>query len=179
MICGGKAEVYIEPIIPRATIYIFGGGHISFFLARLGKMCDFRIFVIDDREEYACTERFPDADQTIAADYGEVFKRVTIGSSSYVVIVTRGHAYDQTVLEWALTTEAKYLGMIGSKKKIRSIYENLTQKGISPDEFQRVHAPIGLDIKAQTPEEIAVSIMAEIIQVYRSGEMRGKSVWES
>lgn len=170
MICGGTVQVFIEPVGERSTVYIFGGGHISYFLARLGKMCNFGLVVIDDRQEFANRERFPEADTTIAADYRDAFSQITIDSTSYIVIVTRGHAHDQRVLEWALSTDAHYIGMIGSKKKIHTIYDNLTRKGISKDALERVFSPIGLDIKAQTPEEIAVSIMAEIIQVYRSGE---------
>jgi len=172
MICGGVAKVYIEPIVALATLYIFvfGGGHISFSLARIGKMVGFRVVVIDDRQEYANPERFPEADETIADDFPRVFSRLAVNNFSYVVIVTRGHAYDQTVLEWALTTNAHYIGMIGSRKKIRKLYDNLKAQGASEEAFTRVHAPIGLDIKAETPEEIAVSIMAEIIKVRRSGE---------
>lgn len=170
MICGGVAKVFIEPIVALATLYIFGGGHISFSLARIGKMVGFRVVVIDDRQEYANPERFPEADETIADDFPRVFSRIAVNSFTYVVIVTRGHAYDQTVLEWALTTNAYYIGMIGSRKKIRKLYDNLKAQGTSEEAFGRVHAPIGLDIKAETPEEIAVSIIAEIIKIRRSGE---------
>ena len=168
MVCGGKAQVYIEPIIPPPTLYIFGGGHIAFPLSRMGKMAGFRVAVVDDRLEYANPERFPEADQTIADDYVNTFSQLSIDNSSYIVIVTRGHAFDQTVLEWAITTQAKYLGMIGSRKKIKTTYDNLKRKGIAEHQLNRVHAPIGLEINAETPEEIAVSIMAEIIKVRRS-----------
>ena len=100
MICGGGAKVYIEPIVSLSTMYIFGGGHISFSLACIGKMIGFRVVVIDDRQEYANPERFPGADETIAEGFPQVFSRIAVNSSSYIVIVTRGHAYDQTVLEW-------------------------------------------------------------------------------
>lgn len=176
MICGGIAKVYIEPIIPKSALYIFGGGHISFFLARMGKMVDFRVVVIDDRKEYANPERFPEADKTIADDYPNAFSQISVDKSSYIVIVTRGHAYDQTVLEWAITTDANYIGMIGSQKKNRKVFDNLVAKGVSEDDLKRVHAPIGLDINAETPEEIAVSIMAEVIKIRRSKEAKGKSV---
>jgi xanthine dehydrogenase accessory factor len=176
MICGGIAKVYIEPIIPMSTLYIFGGGHISFSLARIGKMLGFRIVVIDDRKEYANPERFPEADKTIADDYTNVFSQISVNNFSYIVIVTRAHAYDQTVLEWAITTDAKYIGMIGSRKKIEKIYDNLIAKGASGDDLKRVHAPIGLDINAETPEEIAVSILAEIIKIRRSGAAKNQHV---
>lgn len=167
MICGGKADVYIEPILPLSTLYIFGGGHISFALARLAKIIEFRVVVIDDRKEYANPERFPEADQTIADAYPNTFSQISVDQFSYIVILTRGHVHDQTVLEWAITTNAQYIGMIGSRKKIRTIYDNLITKGVKEDNLKRVHAPIGLDIKAETPEEIAVSIIAEIVQVHR------------
>jgi len=170
MICGGVAKVYIEPILALSTLYIFGGGHISFSLARVGKMVGFRVVVIDDRAEYANPERFPEADETIADDYTKTFPQIAVNEFSYIVIVTRGHGYDQTVLEWALTTDAHYIGMIGSRTKNRKIYDNLMAKGIPENALEQVHAPIGLAINAETPEEIAVSIMAEIIKIRRSGE---------
>lgn len=168
MVCGGKAQVYIEPIVPMSTLYIFGGGHISYHLARLGKMTGFRVVVIDDRKKYANAGRFPDVDETIADDYPRVFPQLVMDDLSYVVIVTRGHAHDLTILEWAVETDARYIGMIGSRNKIRNNFDNLMEKGVSEEKLGRVHAPIGLAIHAETPEEIAVSIMAEIIQVRNS-----------
>jgi len=175
MICGGLAKVYIEPIVPIPTLFIFGGGHISFYLARIGKMVGFQVVVIDDRKEYSNPVRFPEADETIACDYADVFSRLKIDGLSYIVIVTRGHAYDQTVLEWAITKDTPYIGMIGSRTKIKRIYDNLMAKGISEDTLKKVYAPIGLDIHSETPEEIAVSIIAEIIKVYRPVKSRKKS----
>jgi xanthine dehydrogenase accessory factor len=131
--------------------------------------------VIDDREEYANPERFPEADKTIADDFTNVFSQIAVNTFSYIVIVTRGHAYDQTVLEWAVTTDANYIGMIGSRKKIKTIYNNLKAKGVSEDDLKRIHAPIGLDINAETPEEIAVSIIAETIKIRRSGVSKTRS----
>ena len=175
MICGGVAKVYIEPIIPTSTLYIFGGGHISFFLSRISKILGFQVVVIDDRNEYANPERFPEADRTIGDDYSRVFSQITVNKFSYIVIVTRGHAHDQIVLEWAITTDAKYIGMIGSRNKIKKVYNNLMAKGVLEAKLKQVHAPIGLDIKAETPEEIAVSIMAEIIQVRNSEKSQVRS----
>jgi len=175
MICGGVAKVYIEPIVALSTMYIFGGGHISFSLARIGKMVGFRVVVIDDRAEYANPKRFPEADATIADDYTKAFSQIAINDFSYIVIVTRGHAHDQTVLEWALTTDAYYIGMIGSRKKTKKLFDNLIAQGTSQEALKQVYTPIGLDIKAETPEEIAVSIMAEIIKIRRSGENERKT----
>ncbi len=167
MICGGVLDIYIEPIIPTPTVFIFGGGHISLFVSKIGAMVGFQVAVIDDRAEFANAERFPEARQVIADKFPLAFPRLKVNRSGYLVIVTRGHAGDQEVLEWALTTEARYIGMIGSKKKIRTLYRNLEAKGITPERFERVFAPIGLDIGALTPEEIAVAIVGQMIQVRR------------
>ncbi len=167
MICGGIMDIYIEPIIPTPTVFIFGGGHISLFVSRISAMVGFQVVVMDDRAQFANRERFPEAEQVIAEEFFMAFPKLKVNRSSYLVIVTRGHAYDQEVLEWALVTEAKYIGMIGSKKKIQTVYKNLAEKGIAQEKFQRVHAPIGLDIGALTPEEIAVSIVGEMIRVRR------------
>jgi xanthine dehydrogenase accessory factor len=165
MTCGGMVDVFLEPIKPLPTLFIFGGGHISFFLARIGKMVDFQIIIIDDRPEFANAERFPEADKTITEDMASVKEQLNINSSSYIVIVTRGHQNDEKVLEWAVTTPAAYIGMIGSKRKIHVAFEYLKTKGITQEQLDRVHSPIGLSIGAETPEEIAVAIIAEIIQV--------------
>jgi xanthine dehydrogenase accessory factor len=167
MVCGGIVDVFIEPLQSSPTLFIFGGGHISLTLARIGKMVDFRVVIIDDRPEFANAERFPEADETISGDIASTMPRLDINGSSYIVIVTRGHLNDSEVLEWAVTTPAAYVGMIGSKKKIRTIFAHLLTKGITQEQLDRVHSPIGLSIGAETPEEIAVSIMAELIQVRR------------
>jgi len=168
MICGGELEVFIEPILTPPNLYIFGGGHISLPLAKMGRLCGFNIAVVDDRAEFAHAERFPEADVILAEDFTSSFARVKIDKSSYIVIVTRGHQHDEVVLEWAVGTPAKYIGMIGSKTKNETIFSHLLARGISREQLDRVHAPIGLEIEAQTPEEIAVSILAEVIKVRRS-----------
>lgn len=168
MICGGDVEIFIEPILPTPTLYIFGGGHIALTLVKTSKLVGFKVVVIDGRSEFANPERFPEAEVTIAEDYSKVFSRLKIDKSSYIVIVTHGHTGDEVVLAGALGTEAKYIGMIGSKTKNEAIFSHLTAKGIAREQLDRVHAPIGLNIFAQTPEEIAVSILAEIIEVRRS-----------
>lgn len=167
MICGGKVDVYIEPIVPKPEVFIFGAGHISLHLAKLSATVGFQVTVIDDRTEFANKDRFPDAQAVIAEAFPLAQSRLQPNRSSYIVIVTRGHQFDQEVLEWALGTEAKYIGMIGSRRKIQTVFENLQKKGVSPKKLEHVHAPIGLDIGALTPEEIAVSIVAEMIQVRR------------
>jgi xanthine dehydrogenase accessory factor len=167
MICGGVMDIYIEPIAPSPRVFIFGGGHISLFLSKMSAMVGFQVVVVDDRPQFANQERFPEAEEVIAEEFPLALPKLKVNRSCYLVIVTRGHAYDQEVLEWALGQEVKYIGMIGSRKKIQTVYNALKEKGIKADQLQQVHAPIGLDIGALTPEEIAVSIVAEMIQVRR------------
>jgi xanthine dehydrogenase accessory factor len=174
MICGGNLDVYLEPILPGSKVFLFGGGHVSLAVVRLAKMVGFRVAVIDDRPQFANRDRFPEAEEVIAEEFSSALKKLKIRREGYVVILTRGHAYDQEVLEWALGTEARYIGMIGSQKKVQTIFNNLREKGVSPEKLSSVHSPIGLDIGGQTPEEIAVSIVAEMIQERRKGKGRGK-----
>lgn len=168
MICGGVTDILIEPIIPAPMLYIFGAGHISIPLSIIGKMLEFAVTVIDDRADFANSQRFTSADNIYAEDFKHIFKKLEINESSYIVIVTRGHAFDEVVLEWAVTTPAFYIGMIGSKQKNQTLFSHLKQRGVSQEMLDRVHAPIGLEIFAETPEEIAVSIMAEIIKLKRA-----------
>ena len=177
MICGGNMEVFVEPILPEPCLFIFGGGHISLFLAKMGKMVGFKVVVIDDRPEFANPERFPEADEVIAQDFPLAFPRLTITRSSYITIVTRGHLQDETVLEWAVKTDADYIGMIGSRKKNQTVFSHLQARGIPEKRLKEVHAPIGLNINAKTPEEIAISIVAEIIKARREGDHTVKT-WE-
>ena len=170
MICGGLMDVFVEPILSPPTLYIFGGGHISLSLVRIGKITGFRVVVIDERPEFANRDRFPEADEVLFKDFLDIFPQLKIDKSSYIVIVTRSHLSDKAVLEWAVSTEAAYIGMIGSKKKINTIFANLRSKGICDESLKNVHSPIGLDINAETPEEIAVSILAEIIKVRRTAQ---------
>ena len=160
-----RMEVLLEPIFSEPTVFIFGAGHVSQQLAPLAKKVSFKVVVIDDREIFANRERFPESDEIIVSEYEKCFDHLIIDESSYIVIVTRGHLYDGFVLEQAVKTDARYIGMIGSKKKIRTLYQNLMKKGIPKEALDRVHAPIGLDINSETPEEIAVSILAELIKV--------------
>ena len=170
MICGGVMDIYIEPIIPNPRVYIFGGGHVSLSVAKMSKMVGFEVVVLDDRPQFANRERFSEADEVIAEEFEFSLPKLKVNRSSYLVIVTRGHAYDQEVLEWAVKTEAGYLGMIGSRRKIQMVYASLKEKGVPAKKLERVHAPIGLNIGALTPEEIAVSIVAEMIQERRKGK---------
>jgi xanthine dehydrogenase accessory factor len=170
LVCGGTLEIFVEPILPPADLYIFGAGHVAASLYRVAHIAGFDVTVIDDRETYANRERFPEAHQVIAEDFDKAMAQVTPNESSYIVIVTRGHHDDMRMLRWAVQTPARYIGMIGSKRKTITIFKELQQEGLPAHLFERVNAPIGLDIGAITPEEIAVSITAELIASRRKVE---------
>ncbi len=170
LVCGGTLDIFIEPVLPPALLYIFGAGHVSVNLYKVARNAGFDVTVVDDRETYASRERFPEAKEVIAEDFEQAMARVTPNESSYIVIVTRGHRDDMRVLRWAVEQPARYLGMIGSRRKVIAIYQELEKEGIAREKFERVHAPIGLDIGAITPEEIAVAITAEMIAVRRHAE---------
>ncbi len=166
LICGGTLEIFVEPILPAPRLYIFGGGHVSLSLSRAAHDAGFEIVVVDDRESFANTERFPMAAE-IFTSFEQAFEKIEPNPSSYLVIVTRGHKDDMRVLKWAAETRARYVGMIGSKRKVLAVYRALENEGIPAESLAKVHAPVGLDIGAQTPEEIAVSIVAELIAIRR------------
>jgi xanthine dehydrogenase accessory factor len=156
----------VEPILPQPVLYIFGGGHISMALAEAAHKAGFSIGVVDDREQFANRERFPMATE-IYTTFEDAFENIKPNPSKYLVIVTRGHRDDMRVLAWAVGTQPRYIGMIGSKRKVLSVYQALEREGISPEKFESVHAPVGLEIGALTPNEIAISIAAELIAVRR------------
>lgn len=161
----------VEPVLNYETIYLFGAGHVSQKLTEVMKMLDFKTVVLDDRREFANKERFKTADKIIIlSTFDDILKHIDINDQSYVVIITRGHAYDKDILAQALETNAKYIGMIGSKTKRSFIYNQLKDEGYSQSELDRVFCPIGLEISAQTPEEIAISIAAELIKIRRSSK---------
>ncbi|MGB9235940.1 MAG: XdhC/CoxI family protein [Terriglobales bacterium] len=170
LVCGGTLEVFVEPILPPAELYIFGAGHVATSLYKIAQIAGFDVTIVDDRETYANRERFPLAHQVIADGFDKAMARLAPSESTYIVIVTRGHRDDMRVLGWAVQTPACYVGMIGSNRKTIRIFEELQKQGVPGHLFERVHAPIGLDIGAITPEEIAVSIMAELIAKRRNVE---------
>ena len=167
LVCGGTLEIFIEPVLPPSLLYIFGAGHVAYHLYKVAKIAGFEVVVVDDRESYANRVRFPDAREVIAEDFDAAMARINPPETSYIVIVTRGHHDDMRVLRWAVNTRARYLGMIGSRRKTISIYKELQKEGIPAEKFSGVHAPVGLEIGAITPEEIAVSVVAEMIAVRR------------
>jgi xanthine dehydrogenase accessory factor len=164
-----KQRFFIDPIFIPGTVFLFGAGHVSQQVAEVATLVKLRTVVLDDREEFANPKRFPKADQIIMLfSFDQAFANLEIDSDSYVVIVTRGHLHDKTVLEQALRTKAGYIGMIGSKRKRDMLYQTLLNEGYTQEDIDRVYCPIGLNIGGETPEEIAVSIVAELIKV-RSG----------
>jgi xanthine dehydrogenase accessory factor len=165
LICGGTLEVYVEPILPDPTLVIFGAGHVGRCVAEIAKTIGFRIVVVDDRIKYANQERFPHADALVVGGWEEAFKKLTVNESTYLLIVTRGHDYDLACLRFALQTPAKYIGLMGSHRKIQLFFEALEKEGVDPEQFRRICAPVGIEIGSETPEEIAVSIAAQLIAV--------------
>jgi xanthine dehydrogenase accessory factor len=157
--------VFVEALEPEALLLLFGAGHISTYVVPMARMVGFRVWVIDDRAEFANPERFPTADRLIVCPVAEAFQRIEITPATFIAIVTRGHIHDRDALRAALATRPAYLGMIGSRRKRDLIYESLLAEGVAAEDLRRVHCPIGIAIEAETPEEIAVSILAELIQV--------------
>lgn len=170
LVCGGSLEVYVEPILPVAVLYMVGAGHVGLHVYRVARIAGFEVVVLDDRESFANRERFPEAREIFADDFDKVAAQLTLPESAFVVIATRGHTDDMRALRWAVGTPARYIGMIGSRRKVVTVYRTLESEGIAPESFDRVHAPIGLNIGAVTPEEIAVAVVAEMIAVRRNAE---------
>jgi len=162
----GLEEFIIEPCQTNDTLVIFGAGHVGFHLAKMAHLTDFRTIVVDDRAEFANRNRFEHAHTVLVADpFTTAFDTLSIDKNAYIVILTRGHLHDQAVLEAALKTDPAYIGMIGSRRKRDQIYANLIKKGVSTESLNQVYSPIGLEIGSETPAEIAVSIIGQIIQV--------------
>ena len=176
LICGGQLDVFIEPVLPVPRAYIFGAGHISKSLSQIATVAGFASVVIDDREAFASRERFPEAEEVHAAEYEEIFPKLPINETSYLIIVTRGHRDDMRVLKLALATPARYIAMIGSKRKVIGVIRELEKVGVPRAAFERLHAPMGLDIGAISPEEIAISVTAEMIAVRRNAESNWRSL---
>jgi len=167
LVCGGTLEIFIEPVLPPALLYVFGAGHVALNLCATASSAGFDVIVTDDRSSYATQERFPSAREVRSMDFDEATRSLDPNESAYIVIVTRGHRDDMRLLRWAVQTRARYVGMIGSKRKVIGIFKTLQDEGLPAHLFEHVHAPIGLDIGAITPEEIAVAITAELIAIRR------------
>ncbi|MCL4474850.1 MAG: XdhC/CoxI family protein [Nitrospirae bacterium] len=173
LVCGGKVLVYIEPVVPEPRLIILGAGHVGKALSKVAGFSGFKVTVADDRTEYANRELLPDADDVIVSDFDTVFRKVPVDRSMYIVIATRGHNHDLEALKAALRTDAQYIGLMGSRRKKALIFKTLQSEGFSEDDISRVIIPVGLPISSVTPEEIAVSIMAQIIRQRRENGHSG------
>jgi xanthine dehydrogenase accessory factor len=173
LVCGGKVLVYIEPILPEPQLVILGAGHVGRALSRLGKFAGLRVIVAENRPEYATREALPEAEDVVLSEFGQVFSKVRADADTYIVVVTRGHNHDLEALKAALGTEARYVGLLGSRRKKALILRALREGGYGEEDLRRVVTPAGLPIGSLTPEEIAVSIIAQIIGIRRhSGATR-------
>ena len=177
LICGGQMSVYIEPIEPSPELYVIGAGHVGYQLAVMAQDLGFQVHVVDDREKFASRERFPKAAEVVTEDIPAWLARTTLPTHAYVVIVTRGHTNDLDALRALAPRELRYLGLIGSRAKVARISDQLLSEGMAPEILTAVHAPIGLDIGAVTPQEIAVSILSELIAV-KHGKIKSRDAAE-
>jgi xanthine dehydrogenase accessory factor len=167
LVCGGRMDVHIDPLAPSPHLYVIGAGHVGWHLARMAADAGFRLHVVDDREKFANRERFPAADEVVTAPIPEWLHEADLPPSAFAVVVTRGHQYDLEAMRALAARDLRYLGLIGSRAKVARIFEMLLAEGMPAECLNRVHAPIGLDIGAVTPVEIAVSILAQLIAIKR------------
>jgi xanthine dehydrogenase accessory factor len=167
LVCGGRMQVFIEPILGTPTLCLFGAGHVAQPLARMAKAAGFRVEVADDRVKFANPARFPEADAIVVDSFPEAAARMTLGRNSYAVVVTRGHKGDSEALQAVLGRGLRFVGLLGSRPKMVHIFADLEERGVPAEELAQVHSPLGIEIGAQSPEEIAVSILAEMIAVRR------------
>jgi xanthine dehydrogenase accessory factor len=167
LVCGGRMQVFIEPIEGTPTLCLFGAGHVAQPLARMAKAVGFRVEVADDRVKFASRERFPEADLIVVDDFAAAAGKMTLGPNTYAVVVTRGHKGDAEALEATVGRGLRFVGLLGSKPKVVHIFTALEERGVARGDLARVHSPLGLEIGAVTPEEIAVSILAEMIAIRR------------
>lgn len=171
MICGGEVDIFIDVYKAKPKLLIAGGGHVGLALYKFASLLDFSIRIFEDREEYLTEERFPLADELVLGDIQKCLEKYPIDDNTYIVIATRGHVYDEVALEAVVNSKAKYIGAMGSKKKVITLMENLNNKGISKENLDKVYAPIGLKISGESPEDIALSIIAEIQTIRNRGEL--------
>ena len=179
LICGGQLSVFVEPVVPQPRTFIFGAGHISKSISKVATLAGFATVIIDNRESYANRDRFPEADEVFAEEYEDAFPKLAIRDTSYLIIVTRGHRDDMRVLRWAVETNAKYIAMIGSKRKVIGVIKQLEKEGLPRAAFERIFAPMGLEIGAITPEEIAISVVAEMIALRRTPDTEWRNAAKS
>ena len=175
LVCGGQMDVFIEPVEASPELYVFGAGHVGYFVGKMAHEVGFRVHIVDDREKFASTERFGPGIDVVVDDIPAWLAQHSLPAIAYAVVVTRGHRHDLDTMRGLLKTPLRYLGLIGSKAKVKRIFDMLREEGLTPDTLRPVHAPIGLDIGAISPQEIAVSIVAELIAV-KHGKITEPSV---
>jgi xanthine dehydrogenase accessory factor len=168
LVCGGSLDIFIEPILATPALYLFGAGHVSLSISKVAAIAGFETIISDDRAAFASRERFPEALETHAGPWEEIFARLRLSAHAYIVIATRGHQGDLTCLREALKTPARYIGMIGSKRKMIEFSKALEREGVPSSRLEQIHSPVGLAIGALTPQEIAVAVVAEMIAVRRN-----------
>ena len=171
-VCGGEVEIFIEVFLPAHRLLILGGGHIGKKLGEICELIGFPYLVVDDRPEFANRERFPGAIDIFAGDYSQFFDKAFIDEKTFIIIVTRGHSFDRLCLQRSLLTPACYIGMLGSKSKVKAVFTSLAKEGIEAEKDPRVYSPVGLKLGNKTPGEIALSIMAEILLLKSGGELK-------
>ena len=165
MQCGGRMSIFLEPFLPAAKLYIFGAGHIGTALTPIADLLGFSVTVIDNRSEYADPTRLPQASHVIASEYKQALQELDFDDNTYIVIVTHGHGHDEEILQHCIRQNHKYIGMIGSRAKVKTVMQKLRQAGVQEEIIEKICAPIGVDIGADTPAEIAVAIAAELVAV--------------
>lgn len=171
-VCGGQVEVFVEPILPPATIVVIGAGHVGKAVAHLAKWLGFRVVVSDDREEFCTPEATPGADEYHPVEMGKLAESLAITNRTYLVVTSRGSSVDALGLPSLLESNAAYIGVIGSKRRWATTVKALKEKGVKDELIAKVHSPMGLELQAETPEEIAVSIMAEVLMLRDKGTGR-------
>jgi xanthine dehydrogenase accessory factor len=167
LVCGGRMEVFIEPLEATPDLAILGAGHVARPLCALAAMAGFRVAVLDDREKYATEERFPEATRVVVSAFESAAETLRLTPRSFVVVVTRGHQGDATAIAACLPLQPRFLGLLGSRAKMVHVFASLAQRGFTSEDLSRVETPVGIEIGAETPEEIAVSIVARMISVRR------------
>ena len=172
LVCGGSLQVFVEPILPSPLLYVFGCGHVGLSLCEVATLAGFEVTMVDDREAFASRERFPQVHEVLCGEWESLLAEIAPPESAFVAIVTRGHRHDMRVLRWALETPARYIGMIGSGRKVLAVFDQLAAEGVPRAQLERTYAPIGLEIGAVTPGEIAVAVVAEMIGIRRRSEVR-------
>jgi len=168
-VCGGDLDVFVDVIVPQTTLLLIGAGHVAVPLAEIARILGFRIIVFDDRAEYANRDRFPQADEVLVDEFETGLRHLDIAPNTWIVIATRSHESDALALRAIIESPAAYIGMLGSRRKVSLVFKALREDGVGEEQLARVYAPVGLDLGAETPEEIALSIMAEIVMVRQGG----------